>query len=192
MISFPRRCLESEFARWLKEPIYTSYGIDVAPRQHTLWMLIEDIRDFLGKEGYVFRENEKTMTLTWARYLFRLQKNLLSKTQFQGNPDDSIEDFDMYCHLFDQDRWTQFLSNWKWCDDFARNHRGSLALEMIPLFAWHFVDISTSGPTRIVDEMNEDSDSDADEKHTRRKPKSAYDPYYEDQSNATSKFNRWD
>lgn len=188
-MSYNRRVLDSAFKKWLEEPVYTSYGIHQTPRKYAFLMFCEDLRTFLKQEGYVFYAKDSEMAIDLARYIFRMQRNLLAGHKINSNPDHTPEDFDMYCHLYDTRRWEWFLDAWKDMDDFSRNSNAVKIMSILPLFAWQFVDISASGPTRIVDEMNEESDSDGEERPRVRKDR---DPYLDDQANAANKYNRWD
>lgn len=192
MKSFTQRRLETEFKAWLDEEVYISKGIEHCPRKYVILEMIYELREFLQKEGYNFRTVEKDMAQDWARFLFRSQKGLLNGHKHARNPNETPEDYDMYYHLYDDDRWKPFLAKWKDNDDFCLNREGEMALLTLPEFGWFHVNISTSEPTARVDEMMAASDSEEDGAAKKRKPRTSADPYLEDLANAVSKQNRWD
>ncbi len=111
---------------------------------------------------------------------------------FAKNPDAAPEDFDMYCYLYDNDRWAPFLKVWRSVDDYSVCSTGTKVLELAPLFAWFHVNIMTSGPTQKVDDMMGISDSDEENGATKKQKPKSDDPYITDMANAVSKQNRWD
>jgi hypothetical protein len=191
MLTFAQRRLQSDFKAWLDQEIYISKGFSHCPRKYMILDIINDISVFVKKEGYTFRTTEKEMAQDLARFLFRSQRGLLKGHKHARNPDETPEDYDMYCHLYDYSRWKPFLDSWQHADDFCQNREGELALATLPEFVWFHINIRTSTPTQKVDEMYAQSDSEDDSKSIKRKAKYV-DPYLEDQANNVSKQNRWD
>ena len=191
-MSFARRCLNSEFKAWLEEEVYISDGIQHMPRKYLLLEFVEAIQSFLKKEKYTFRSTESEMVLDWARFLFKMQRGLLSKMTYAKNPEAAPEDYDMYCYLYDSQRWAGFLRAWKSVDDYSTSSKGEMALQFAPLFAWFHVNIMTSGPTQKVDEMMGIGESDEETPGPKKQKPRSDDPYLADQANAVNKMNRWD
>jgi hypothetical protein len=193
MMSINARRLESEFSKWLEEEIYVSTGIQHYPRKRVILMFIHDLMEMIKQEGYKFRCEEKEMAMSWARYLFRLQRGLMSSCKLADNPDARPEDYYMYVYIFDEPRCRSFTNTWKDGDDFYNDRNGHVALQTAFYLAWYYVDINTSSKTSKVDEMLATSDSEGDERpKIRRRRGQLSDAYLDDQANAASKYNRWD
>jgi hypothetical protein len=190
-MSFNRRVLNTKFAEWIEEETYISKGVQYAPRKYVIYQFIQELCQYVGSMGYVFRASEKEMAQAWARYLFRAQNNLLKGMVIQQNPEDTPEDYDWFCHIFDYDGMEPFINKWKYSDDYNKEYNWVNCLYDAFLFAWYYVDIKASSATKNVDDIFAESESEEEGKKGRlvRKTK---DPYLDDQANMASKFNRWD
>ena len=195
MISnYNHRVLNTKFSKWLEEDVYISKGLEYAPRKYAMYWFIQDLREFVKSEGYVFRIDQTDMAHAWARYIFRVQYGLMKGKKLQANPDDTTEDYDWFCHNFDSVAIEPFVDTWKHADDYIVNRDSELALFNVFQFAWYYINIKASSATRKVDEMYDGNDSDEDGKPRGRSTRNGKprDPYLDDMANAASKYNRWD
>jgi hypothetical protein len=191
MSNFQNRIQQTNFRSWLAEQIYYD-GMCYASRSQVILTFIRDLRNFISSKGYSFRADDIQMARAWARYLFLYQtrstmKGLQFTKNFLGRP----EDYTMYCDIFDSEKREPFEEMLVQIQDFdSSTYKGSQAIAAVFPFAWHYIDISNSSATEIVDDMLDGSDSEGE--YEKFKPRVRKDPYLVDLANAASKYNRWD
>jgi hypothetical protein len=191
-MNFQKRLIQTRFDNWLNESVYSGPGISTAPRQTVLYQFTLDLIDFHKKFGYSITRRPVDVARDLVRFIFKTKLVSCSKIKFNKNNEERPEDYDMYCYLFDTDRWAGFLNEWKSADDFSICLNGEKALQAAPLFAWFHVNIMTSGPTQKVDDIMRTGESDDETGYVRKPKAKSDDPYITDLANAVNKQNRWD
>lgn len=171
---------------WINEPVFLDKGVsNIEKRKVAIYLFCtEGLIPFLLEKGFQFRYSKEQLTHIVLTLLFQIQRGKKIKvTKMDENPPEEV--YQMYCDIFDFERWETFWSKWGNLQDFEEGKPGFFLRYALSEFVWSWIDMDISPAVyKFIQEL-EDYDSSEDV------PKGREDPYLQDTSKRDYQDRHW-